>query len=250
MEENIKNLESVGLTPREAQIYLFLLEIPEAKAGEICKNTHIKTSHIYDLLEKLLEKGLINYKIENNIKLFRAANPEALYTKFREKEEKLEKEKTELKEFIATLSQTPKKENKLNDFKYFQGLSGIRSMLTEVIESVQPNSEYLVSPAKIAYEKINPFLLQYFHPERIKKKISQRLLIPNSIKKHGKERKNLKLLEIRYTELELESEFAVLGEYFYLLSESEKPYGLLIKDKNFANTMTKVFNQLWEKGKP
>jgi sugar-specific transcriptional regulator TrmB len=250
MKENTKKLESVGLTKREAQIYLMLLEVPGAKAGEICAKTGIKNSHIYDILEKLLEKGLINYKIENNIKIFRAANPEALYAKFHEKEEQLEKEKTELKEFITSLKQIPLKENKLNDFKYFEGISGIRSMLTELIDNTPANSELVIAPAKIAYEKMNPFLLEYFHPQRIRKKIKQCLLVPKSMKQHGKEREKIKFLTIKYTDLELESEFATLNDYFYLLSESEKPYGLLIKDKNFANAMTKVFDQLWSQGKP
>ena len=68
-------------------------------------------SEIYDILEKLLEKGLISYKIENNIKTFRATTPESLYAKFHEKEEQLDKEKTELKSFITSLKQIPLKEN-------------------------------------------------------------------------------------------------------------------------------------------
>jgi len=45
--------------------------------------------------------------------------------------------------------------------------------------------------------------------------------------------------------MENESEFAVAGDYTYLLSYGDNPYALLIKDKNFAKTQTRVFELMW-----
>ena len=86
MEKLTKKLQSIGLTQNEARVYLFLLEYQEAKTGLICSKLKIPNSHIYQILEKLLDKGIISYKIINNIKIFRPVDPESLYSLFREKE--------------------------------------------------------------------------------------------------------------------------------------------------------------------
>jgi sugar-specific transcriptional regulator TrmB len=245
MEEIIEKLKNTGLTTSESKVYLFLLQYKEAKAGIISKKANILSSHIYNILEKLLEKGIISFKIVNNIKVYRPVNPENLFFIIREKEKQIEKEKKELREFISTLKTIEVKPNKENDFKYFEGINGIRSMFSEFTDILKTNSTVHIASAPIAYEKWNAFLLEYFQGPRMKKNVHQQLIVPISMKKYGKEREKLKLLEIKYTKIEQETEFGVSGDYLYFLSQGEKPYALLIKDKNFANTQKKIFDVLW-----
>ena len=246
MNDIIDKLQSIGLTRNESRVYLFLLEHKIAKAGTICSALNIPNSHIYRLLEKLIEKGIISFKIVNNVKVFRPVNPESLFSLFREKERQLEKEKDDLKDFISSLKEIEPEENKQNDFKYFEGINGIRSMFNEFAESWKPNSQVYIASAPIAYENWNAFLVEYFHGPRIKKKVHQQLIVPKSIIKHGKERAGLKYIEIKYTDIEPETEFGVAGNYVYFLSQGEKPYALLIKDKNLASTQIKIFNIMWD----
>ena len=232
MNKLIQKLEKIGLTKKESRVYLFLLEYQEAKAGTICSKLNIPNSHIYQILEKLLNKGIISYKIINNIKIFNPADPESLFTIFIEKERELKKEKEELKEFISNLKKIEIKEKKQNNFKYFEGIRGVKSMFTEFVTSFKKNSEIYIASTPIAYEKWNPFLLDLFHPPRIKKNVHQQLIVPIELKKHGIEREVFKPIEIRYTNIKMETEFGVAGEYTYFLSYGEKPYALLIKDIN------------------
>ena len=245
MNTIIDKLQSIGLTGNESRVYLFLLEHKISKAGTICSGLNIPNSHIYHLLEKLIGKGIINFKIVNNVKVFRPVNPESLFSLFREKERQLEKEKDDLKDFISSLKKIEPEVDKQNDFKYFEGINGIRSMFNEFAESWEPNSQVYIASAPIAYKNWNAFLIEYFHGPRIKKKVSQQLIVPESIKEHGKEREKLKYLEIKYTKIEPETEFGVAGDYAYFLSQGEKPYALLIKDKNLASTQIKIFNIMW-----
>ncbi|MAG47711.1 hypothetical protein CL617_03825 [archaeon] len=246
MKDIIEKLQNTGLTQVQSKVYLFLLQHKEAKAGVICSKEKIPRSHIYDILGKLLDSGLISFKITNNVKVYRSVNPENLFTIIREKEKQLEKEREDLKEFVDKLKTIEIKESKENDFKYFEGLRGVKSMFNEFTESWNINSNVYISSAPIAYSKWNAFLLEYFHGPRIKKKVHQRLIVPKNVKEHGKEREKLKYIEIKYTNDQVEMEFGVAGDYVYFLSQGEKPYALLIKDENFARTQIKIFNVLWE----
>jgi len=246
MEEVIEKLRNIGLTESEAKIYIVLLQHRELKAGMISKKVNIPSSHIYEILDKLLKKGLISFKLINNVKIFLPADPESIYSIIREKEEQIEREKRDLKEFISNLKKIEIKEHKQNDFKYFEGINGVRSMFTEFITNSEPNTKMYIASAPIAYEKWNAFLIELFHKPRIKNNIHLQIIIPTKLKKYGKERKKLRPIEIKYSETEMESEFGVTEDYVYFLSYGDKPYALLIKDKNFANTHKKIFKTMWD----
>jgi HTH-type transcriptional regulator, sugar sensing transcriptional regulator len=249
MKEFIEKLQNIGLTQNEAKVYLFLLEYQEARTGIICSKLGIHNSHIYKILERLLDKGIISYKIVNNVKVFRPVDPESLFALFKEKERVLIEQKQDLKIFISKLKKIEIKEQKENDFKYFEGQSGVRSMFTEFVSSFDKSSDVLIASAPLSYEKWNAFLLDLFHPPRIKKKVSQKLLIPRRLKKHALEREKFKPIEIKYTSTEMDSEFGVSGDLIYFLSKGDKPYALLIRDKNLANTHRMIFDTMWKNAK-
>ena len=160
----------------------------------------------------MLNKGIVSFKIINNVKIFRPVNPESLYSLFKEKERELEQQKKDLKQFISKLKKIEIKDKKENDFKYFEGINGVRSMFTEFIENFTPDSSLHIASAPIAYEKWNAFLLDLFHPPRIKKNINLQLIVPAKLKKHAQERKKLKPIEIKFSDVEMSSYTNPQGE--------------------------------------
>ncbi len=244
-----QKLQNIGLTEREARVYLFLSEYKEAKTGVICSNLNIRSSHIYTILDKLLRKGLISYKIINNIKIFHPVDPKSLYALFKEKERKLKQEEKEVKEFITSMKKIETKDIRQNDFKYFEGANGIKSMFTEFSESWQMDSKMYIFSAPITYEDWTAFFMESFRPPRIKKNIHLSILLTGERKQPTEERKVTKLRDVRYINTEIESEFGVCGDYVYFLSSGDKPYALLIKDKNLASTQVKIFKLIWKTAK-
>ena len=75
------------------------------------------------------------------------------------------------------------------------------------------------------------------------------ILINRDSEKWGGIRKEMPHTEVRYLDIQTETEFGVLNDYLFLVNYSEQPYGLLIKDKSFANTYKVFFNILWEQAK-
>ena len=90
-------LQSIGLENKEIKIYLALLGEPESTATKISKHTSIDRTFIYELLNKLIEKGLASYVIKNNIKYFSAVDPGVLLKNLEEKREQLKNILPELK---------------------------------------------------------------------------------------------------------------------------------------------------------
>ena len=93
----VDTLEYLGLSHNEAITYRALLKIGETKTGEIVKQTNLHRVLIYDALDSLIKKGLASYIIKENIKYFRAADPETLKSFIVEREKMADKLIPELK---------------------------------------------------------------------------------------------------------------------------------------------------------
>ena len=71
-------LQRIGLTKNEAKIYMALLKQGPCLVSKIVEETKLNRTHIYERLEKMLEKGLVNYVIKSGKKYFNAVKPDKL----------------------------------------------------------------------------------------------------------------------------------------------------------------------------
>src|SRR3989338_8621401 len=112
-----QSLVDLGLSHSEAQIYLALLELGEAKVGTICNKLDIPNSHIYRQLDSLMQQGLVTYKIANNIKVYQANDPKSLQLLFEKKRAHLIEQEQILRFAIPKLRSKPKEKETLSDYK-------------------------------------------------------------------------------------------------------------------------------------
>ena len=84
-------LRKIGLTGGEIKVYKALLKLKKTSAGPLVKASKISGSKVYVILDKLLEKGLATFIIENNVKHFSPSNPKNIL-------EYIDKQKKELDE--------------------------------------------------------------------------------------------------------------------------------------------------------
>lgn len=245
-EKDLNALQTVGLTKKEAITYIDLLKNGNSKTGIICKRTRIPSSHIYLILENLIDKGIVSFKIINNIKIFKANNPESLTYLFDDKEKTLKNEKKKLLESISNLKILPSKFERLSDFQYFQGITGIKSLFTKIINSWKNGDEYYIASAPSeAFEKLEGFFMNVVFKKKKKDKVKLKILVNKNSKSYGEKRKKEPLTEVKYLNIDTNTEYGVLNDYFFIINYGKEPYGLLIKDKNFADTYSIFFKILW-----
>ncbi|MBC8527023.1 MAG: helix-turn-helix domain-containing protein [Candidatus Cloacimonetes bacterium] len=72
----IKRLQEIGLTGREAEIYITMLQKKEFKAPEIAKITTISRTKIYEVLQNLVNKGVCNERYEDGKKIYSVIEPD------------------------------------------------------------------------------------------------------------------------------------------------------------------------------
>ncbi|HSD63145.1 MAG TPA: helix-turn-helix domain-containing protein [Ignavibacteriaceae bacterium] len=68
-------LQQIGLTKREAEVYLALLQRKEFTAPELTKITTITRTKIYEILQNLVHKGICTESSRNGNKVYRCIDP-------------------------------------------------------------------------------------------------------------------------------------------------------------------------------
>jgi HTH-type transcriptional regulator, sugar sensing transcriptional regulator len=75
MKDLLEKLQELGLTGREAEVYLALLKKNVLSAPEVSKVTTITRTKSYEILQNLVKKGLCNETYKNGIKVFSSVEP-------------------------------------------------------------------------------------------------------------------------------------------------------------------------------
>ena len=108
MEVNTQILEKVGLTKGEIKVYLALIELGESSSGAIIIKAKVSRSKVYEVLEKLKEKGLVSEVIKENIKYFQAGNPKVILEYIKKKKEELKEQEEDFKKILPNLEEMQK----------------------------------------------------------------------------------------------------------------------------------------------
>ncbi|MBI2080036.1 helix-turn-helix domain-containing protein [Candidatus Micrarchaeota archaeon] len=82
-------LQELGLSSNESKIYECLLSLGSCSIEQIAIKSKVHRRNIYDVLAKLLEKGLISESFIHNRKEYKAINPTRLLDLIQEKERRL-----------------------------------------------------------------------------------------------------------------------------------------------------------------
>src|SRR3989344_8787493 len=100
---DISILKEVGLTDGEIKVYLALLELGSSTTGPMINKSGIARSIIYQILEKLMQKGLVSQIIKEKTKYFQAAEPNRILGYIDEREKQLDDNKKKIEKLLPEL---------------------------------------------------------------------------------------------------------------------------------------------------
>ena len=86
MENLISELTKLGINEQEARVYIIMLQKKNITATELSKSAHINRTQMYDILAKLIRRGMC-LEILGNVKKYSAVNPEKVIEQFRKQVE-------------------------------------------------------------------------------------------------------------------------------------------------------------------
>lgn len=232
-------LRTLGLTEVEEKIYLTLLEEGPSLAGHISRKSGIHRRMVYDATERLIKKGLVSYILKNNRRLFEAVDPERLVQLIQEQEAAVKQVLPQLK-----LSYSLSKEKQETNF--FKGHAGVKSVLED---EIREGKELLILAASPVARAMFTAYFHWFDERRKQKKINVKMLADTA---HAQEFGSVPLADVKYLPA-LGSEHTSTNIYADKVAiffwSRDKPFVVLIKQKEIADAYRSYFSALWKAAK-
>ncbi len=242
---NEQLLEEIGLTKGEIKVYLTLLKLGETTTGKIIEEAQISSGKIYEILEKLIKKGLASYALKEKTKYFGAASPNRILDYLHEKEKSIQEKEQELQKELPSLLALEKFVKKECETNLFKGFKGIQTAIFEALEDMTSKEEVLAMGI-ISYKK-EPFnlLWQRWHKERISKKIVCKAIFSDKNTGYFKAFKKMRFTQVKVLQGITPSAIDIMKDRVLIFTYGEESSCLSIKNPEIAQSFKTFFETMW-----
>lgn len=243
-------LEEAGFSLGEEKTYLALLRIGESSTGNISKEANISRSKIYEVLDKLVKKGLVSHFKKNNRKIFRAEAPNSILNYLDEKKGIIENEKKNFEKNMPLFESLIAKKEILKEAEVFEGIEGIKNVREIALKTMNPGEiiYYFGNPAS-GHEH----LLGYWddwNDRRISKKVEAWIVYNQDARKFGERRIKQPYTKVRYLPTDGKSHawVEIYRDTIVIAIKYETPMSIVMNNKFIAESFRTYFNIMWEFG--
>jgi sugar-specific transcriptional regulator TrmB len=248
-----KLLEKIGFTQGEIKVYFALLGQGNTTSGPVITKSGVARSKVYDIIEKLKQKGLVSEVIKENTKYFQAASPERILDYIKNKETEIRNEEEEFSKLLPELLLKQKFAEEKQEAKVYVGYEGVKTFYEEILNQLNEGDEYLaMTLSEQSWEnKSLSLFLQKFHQRRAEKKAKAKIIYhvaAQSIKQNNDFSKT-GLYELRSTELSLPTGIAIVKDVVATLLWNKNPKVFAIISKENADAYRKFFYEVWKTAK-
>ncbi len=233
-EEQLKEL---GLTDNEVRIYLVLLKNGTLNPYKLSELTGLHRGYIYDSLERMQEKEVVNTILKDNKKHYQATSPENLIELLKFKLESFKK-------IVPNLMQLSQLKKEDTNVELHKGKRVYRTLLKDITANIKKNEEiFLIGvDEETLLKEVEPiYLKQYFNIIK-DKNIKEKVIIKKGMKQFKIKNVSHKELDAKYIG---NIEQIIYGNKIALFILGSPYYLIIIENKEVANTYRKQFSLLW-----
>lgn len=240
----LHELKKIGLSDKEAKVYVALLELGKASVQDIAKKAEVNRATTYLMIESLQARGLA-YKAQVGKRTHFAANsPEKLTHVLDAKRKKLEDEAEEIKDLLPELKALYADSPEKPKIRFYEGKEGIKEILNDTLESgVKEILEIYTSDyvRTVLKDEEKGAIMR----RRVEKGIRVRAIYTRSDGPHAEPPP---LSELRYVSgdrFPILSDIIVYGDRIALFAFQGKQIGIIIENPALAKTFETIFELAW-----
>jgi len=247
MDNDIKTLNKIGLSQKQAIIYLAMLELGEAKITDIAKRANLKRPTVYIIIEELELLGLTSQLIKGKSRAYSAVHPKRI-------SELLEFRRNKFQELLPDLVAKYKSASGRPSVQMLEGMEAIRQTYREALMTLtQDNCEQLwISNLSSIIEKFPEIMAEYsrvlnkFPKSNIREILFGERNTDEWFKKiKVKRNKNHQTKYINDFNSGGETDQLITDEKLYFFAINPEPFVLIIESPEMAKTQKFLFENIW-----
>jgi len=241
---NTKILKEIGLTDSEIKVYLALLELGSSKKGPIVKKAAITSSKIYEVIDKLIERGLAGYVVKDKVKYFNAAPPSRIKDYLKEKENQIKQQENELDKLLPSLELKQKLTEKGTDAEVYRGWRGMQTVYNNLLESLKPKEGFYIFGASKGMDtkRVKSFYTRF--NEKVKQKKLKANIIFNE-NARGNILNVEKNAKVKYLDHTTPSEILIYKNKTAVVLLEKEPLIIIIRSESIAKSFKAYFDVMW-----
>lgn len=135
MDILISQLNYLGITQEESQVYINALETNASTVLEYAQNTGIPRTTVYLLVDSLLEKGLLSEVVEGKRKKYIPASPQELVALAKKKESEYHETAKVLEKEVSTLNALYNRSQGKPIIQFKEGIKAVEEVFDDSLES-------------------------------------------------------------------------------------------------------------------
>lgn len=240
-------LEEAGLAGNEVKVYLALLDLSSALAGEITKRSGVNRTNVYDALDKLIEKGLVSYVITANRKYFEAASAERIIKYLEEREGEIREKRERVNSILDDLEARRKLSKEPQEATIYKGKKGFISIAEDVLNV---KKELLVFGAEGKFVELFTHYAEQWHVRRGTSKIPMKIIY-NEKSRAKKFKARFPIFHMKFNPHVYNTPATtwVYGDKVAIIVWSDQTIATLIRSKDVADSYRQFFTILWNDSK-
>lgn len=234
----LQELKILGLTQGEIKVYSALLYKGVSAINNIHEGTGMERRAIYDILNKLIEKGFVAYTIEKGKRTYHVAPIQKIRETIKNKKQEVEK----CEKMIPSMEEIYKSSKPKINIEIFRGKEGIKALFEDMLDY----KENCFIGGRWYITKEMPVYWKHYDERRIKANVRWFNLVLHDAPQTPTE----KLVSVRKLPKEFTGTPAIIwiygnkvvnvvwGDYFF---------ATMTESKEIAENYKKYFWYLWEK---
>ena len=252
-QELIASVEELGLSQKEAMVYLACLSLGPAAVQKIADQSGIKRVTTYVILESLVNLGLVSQSTKGKKTLFIAEQPSSLRRLLEKKAEAVRDQTAHFEAILPELQTLQSLQTESPDVRFYDSAEGIRSIMASFLTSHRQEGVDVVYGMS-NLDQLHSFFPEFKsgsgNPDRTRAQIRSKFIYTTSQGAIYKTLDSERNRESRYVPGDLyplNGDLSIVGDNIVMLSLSgSKPIGVTIRSAELAKTMIAIFELSWK----
>lgn len=255
MDELTRELTHLGLTEKEASVYLAAAELGPSVAQDIAKKAKVNRATTYVMIDTLKTRGLMSSYSKGKKKYFVAESPERLLGMIRLQRQELESREEEFARIMPQLAALYNVEGAKPQVRFLEGVEGMKTIREEMhavkgeIIQLMPFDDvqdYFSRIMEADYERKSKKDL-----EKINAPVRSLVVVENeaSIKNIPDFGKGVTMRILPADKFKIHGEIDVRGDRIVMFSYKSSLVAIVIVSQILADSMRVMFNLAWEAAK-
>lgn len=241
-----KDLMNLGLSEKQAKVYVALLELGKSSVQDLAKRAKVNRATTYVIIDELMEIGLVSSYDEGKKTYLVAESPERLQSLLEQKKREIAAKESDLKKLLPKLKQKHQSTDEGPVVRFFEGKEGLVASALEIYRRTKAEKIKMFYD----YDKVNRYITdeereRIRHARTSRNIKAQSIYVSENIQIDKKARKGERI-RVSNKNFPCDGDISIYeDEVRIAIFSPDRPSGIIIKDPHFARTLESLFDLAW-----